>query len=340
VLEAAVDETLRAAGLKYELLLVDDASGDGSWSVINALARKNSAVKGISHRRNFGQDNAIMTGLRYTTGATVVVMDDDLQHAPADILKLRTELLRNGADVVYAHFRRKNRAFWKDLGRQFYARLAAWLIDKPPHIYISSFKIIRREVVQLITTFDGPHPCVDGLLFQVTNRFSWVEVDLWNRLAGQSTYTLGKSVEIIGRLAFSFSVKPLRLATWAGLLVCFFGFIGAMLVIAYRLAHSTEFDAQAAGWASLITMILFLGGIQMLVFGILGEYVGRTHVKVNRLPQAVIAETVSIDVVGEPMSGPHPSEADPRLPGRTAERLRTDHPSQDADAATGYQGTG
>jgi undecaprenyl-phosphate 4-deoxy-4-formamido-L-arabinose transferase len=238
---------LRKAGLSYELVLINDASPDRSWQVIKDLAKKNPALKGFSHRRNYGQDNAIMTGLRHATGAAIVVMDDDLQHAPEDIPRLHAEMVRSGADVVYAHFRKRRHAYWKQLGSWFNGKVAEWLINKPADIYLSPFKIIRREVADLVSVFDGPYPYFDGLLFQVTNRFSSIEVEHHERFAGTSSYTFLKSLQVWARLAFSFSVIPLRLITWIGALGFVLGSIGAMLVIIDRLIRPD----QAAGWASL-----------------------------------------------------------------------------------------
>jgi undecaprenyl-phosphate 4-deoxy-4-formamido-L-arabinose transferase len=297
-LGAAVDQVMRTAGLSYELLLVNDASPDNSWTVIRDLAQKNPAVKGLSHRRNFGQDNAIMTGLRHATGAAVVIMDDDLQHAPEDIPRLYAELARSGADVVYAHFRKIKQARWKNLGSWFNGKVAEWLMDKPSHIYLSPFKIVRREVVELVTSFDGPYPYIDSLLFQVTNRFSFIEAEHQKRFIGSSTYTLPKSLQVWSRLAVSFSIKPLRLVTWMGILTFVFGSLGAVLVVVDRVMNADQFSGEAAGWASLMVTVLVLAGVQMLALGIIGEYVGRSHVNIHRKPQAIVAETVSIEPIG------------------------------------------
>jgi len=290
-LEAAVAKAMQAGGFSYELLLVDDASPDQSWSVIKDLARTNQAIKGLCHRRNFGQDNAIMTGIRQASGAAVVIMDDDLQHSPADIPKLHAEMVRTGADVVYAHFRNPRLAFWKKFGSWLNGKVAEWLIDKPSHIYLSPFKIVRRDVVELVATFDGAYPYFDGLLFQVTSRFAFIDVDQHDRFAGASNYTFWNSLQVWGRLAFSFSITPLRLVLWIGILTFVFGCMSAVGVVIYRLMSPDQFTGEAVGWASLMVTLLVLASLQMLALGVLGEYVGRTHININRRPQATIAET-------------------------------------------------
>jgi polyisoprenyl-phosphate glycosyltransferase len=290
-LAAAVDKALNDAQLSYELLLINDSSPDRSWSVIEQLATRYSTIAGFNHRRNFGQDNAILTGIRNAAGRAIVVMDDDLQHSPDDIPRLYAEMSRSGADVVYAHFTEKRHKAWKKIGSWINGKFAQWLIDKPANIYMSPFKLIRREVAELVAMFDGPFPYLDSLLFQVTDRFSFIQAEHHPRLAGPSTYTVAKSLGVWSRLAFSFSVKPLRLVTWVGVAALAASAVGALIIILLRLAYPSEFNNTAAGWASLMVMVLVIGGLQMLFLGILGEYSGRTHININRKPQSVVAET-------------------------------------------------
>lgn len=286
-----MDKALNDAKLSYELLLVNDGSPDGSWSVIQQLAARYSTVVGFNHRRNFGQDNAILTGMRNANGRAIIIMDDDLQHSPDDIPRLYAEMNRSGADVVYAHFKEKKQKAWKKIGSWINGKFAQWLIDKPANIYMSPFKVVRREVAEFVATFDGPFPYVDSLLFQVTNRFSSISVEHHPRLAGRSTYTFAKSLNVWSRLAFSFSVKPLRLVTWVGVAALITSIVGALMIVMVRLVYPADFSNSAAGWASLMVMTLVIGGLQMLFLGILGEYSGRTHVNINRKPQSVVAET-------------------------------------------------
>jgi glycosyltransferase involved in cell wall biosynthesis len=273
------------------MVLVNDGSPDGSWSVIQRLARRYPTLVGFNHRRNFGQDNAILTGIRNSTGRAIVIMDDDLQHSPDDIPRLYDAMNQSGADVVYAHFEEKKQKAWKNAGSWINGKFAEWLIDKPANIYMSPFKIIRRDVAELITAFDGPFPYVDSLLFQVTERFSHIDTEHHPRFAGPSTYTFMRSLNVWSRLAFSFSVKPLRLVSWVGVTALVLSLLGVVMIVIARLLDPEDFSNSAAGWASLMIMVLVMGGLQMLFLGILGEYSGRTHVNINRKPQSVVAET-------------------------------------------------
>jgi len=286
-LNAAISEALAPLGIPYEVILVNDCSPDESWTVIEYLCRSHANVVGVDLRRNFGQDNAILTGIRLARGQYIAVMDDDLQHDPKDIPSLAAEL-EAGFDVVYAQFRKKRQKAWKNLGSWFAGKVAEWVLNKPKDIYLSPYKIFRREVADLICNYHGAEPYIDGLLLQVTSRVTQVPVEHRPRHSGQSTYTLWESIRIWTRIAFSFSVKPLRLVTILGLAFSVLGVLLGVAVILYRLSSPESFPESTAGWASLIVAMLFLGGIQMIFFGVLGEYAGRTYLRVSDQPQTAV----------------------------------------------------
>jgi len=299
-LVAVINEELRRLALDYEVILVNDGSADRSWSVVESLCRSNPHVIGVDLRRNFGQDNAILTGMRVARGRAVAVMDDDLQHDPNDLPALLARLDR-GADVVYSEFRVKHQAAWKNLGSWFNGKVAEWLLEKPKGIYLSPYKVIRREVAELICRYDGPEPYVDGLLFQVTSRFDQVPVEHHPRYHGRSNYSFARSVAVWARLAANFSVRPLRLVTWCGLL----GGLLAVIVVSYRLLYPQDFETAVAGWASLMVTQLVIGGARMIFLGILGEYVGRMHTAVaGRKPQATIREVLNPNDAAASSPGP------------------------------------
>jgi len=287
-LVAAIDATLGEAGLDYEVILVNDGSPDRSWSVVESLCRRNPHVVGIDLRRNFGQDNAIITGMRLARGRSVAIMDDDLQHDPGDLPTLLAKLDEDQADVVYADFRRKRQRFWKNLGSWFNGKVAEWVIDKPPGIYLSPYKVIRPEVVELVCRFDGPEPYIDGLIFQVTTRITQVPVEHHARFAGQSNYTFARSLRVWARLATSFSIKPLRLVTWCGFFLAALGCGLALLVIVYRIARPDNFGYAVAGWASLMVTQLLTASARMVFLGVIGEYAGRTYMSVCHKPQTAV----------------------------------------------------
>ena len=286
-LNAAISEALVPLGVRYEVVLVNDCSPDESWTVIEELCRRHANVVGVDLRRNFGQDNAILTGVRLARGQYIAVMDDDLQHDPRDIPSLISGL-EAGFDVVYAQFRKKRQKIWKNMGSWFAGKVAEWVLNKPKDVYLSPYKVFRREVADLICNYHGAEPYIDGLLLQVTSRITQVPVEHRARYSGRSTYTLWASIRIWTRIAFSFSVKPLRLVTVLGLAFSVLGVLLGIVVILYRLSSPENFPAGTAGWASLIVAVLFLGGVQLIFFGILGEYSGRTYLRVNDQPQTAV----------------------------------------------------
>jgi undecaprenyl-phosphate 4-deoxy-4-formamido-L-arabinose transferase len=291
-LVTAISDGVAAAGHGCEIILVNDCSPDRSWGVIQSLCERHGNVVGIDLRRNFGQDNAILTGLRIARGRYVAIMDDDLQHDPR-YLPVMLKKIEEGFDVVYADFRVKHQKRWKNIGSWFNGKVAEWVIDKPKSIYLSPYKIISSDVAALICRYDGPDPYVDGLLFQVTSRISNVPAEHQPRFAGKSTYTFWKSLRVWARLAFSFSVKPLRIVSLCGFGFAALGLIFTLVVVYYRLRYPEEFSAVAVGWASLMVAALVIGGVQMIFFGVLGEYAGRTYMKVNQKPQTAIREVLN-----------------------------------------------
>ncbi len=290
----AIDAALEPLEKRYEVVFVNDGSPDDSWRVIESICCTRPSYVGIDLRRNFGQDNAIMTGLRVSRGDVVAIMDDDLQHDPRDLPALIDALEREKADVVYAQFTTKHQKWWKNLGSWFNGVVAEWVIDKPKGIYLSPYKVIRREVAQLICRYDGPDPYVDGLLFQVTAHVAQEPVTHHPRRAGRGNYTLGRSLRVWARLATAFSVKPLRIVIWAGLLFGVLGGALAVYVVLYRLLYPQFFEQSVAGWASLMVTELLTSSVRMLFLGVLGEYAGRTYLAVSNKPQATVRTLLNL----------------------------------------------
>ena len=220
--------------ISYQVILVNDGSRDNSWQKIVAVAKKDKNITGINLRKNFGQDCALMAGLNNCNGSAVIIMDDDLQHDPADIPNLLAEL-KKGYDVVYARFTEKTQKLWKNLGSWFNGILANIVIKKPPHIYLSPFKAIDRKVVDEIINYNGAFPYIDGLLFRVTDNVSQKDVQHHERFAGKTNYNLWKSIRVWLCLATNFSVIPLRLASLLGFSFSLFGFILALAFFIYKL---------------------------------------------------------------------------------------------------------
>lgn len=288
----AIVEVMTTTDWSYEIILVNDFSPDDSWEIIRSLCEVAPSVIGVDLRRNFGQDNAILTGLRISRGQYVAIMDDDLQHHPKDLPALLTKLVK-GNDVVYADFRTKQQKLWKNIGSWINGKIAEWVLDKPKGLYLSPYKVIRRDVVEMICAYPGHAPYIDGLIFQATARISQVAVEHHRRLEGVGNYTFVRSVGVSARLAFSFSARPLRLIGAAGVMTAGLGLLLTLVVIIHRVFWPADFGPQTAGWASLMVAILISTGVQLIFFGALAEYTGRSFLLMSRKPQTSIRSVLN-----------------------------------------------
>ena len=270
-----------------EVVLVNDGSPDNSGDVCRALVGTATIpLVYIEHTRNFGEHNAVMTGLRHATGRYVITMDDDLQNPPAEVLKLYDHTRLGGWDVVYTRYAVKAHAGWRNLGSRFANGVADLLLDKPRGLYLSSFRCMASPVVEAVTLYRGPYPYVDGLIMQTTQRIDSIEVAHLPRAEGRSNYTLRRLVLLWLNLATSFSLAPLRLAILLGLVMALLGAVGAVATVVEALTS----DATPSGWASTMTVLLLVGGLQSMILGVLGEYVGRTFLSANGKPQGSVRE--------------------------------------------------
>lgn len=287
-LVAEVRETL--AAYDPEIVLVNDGSRDASEAVCEAIARSTPGVKFISLRRNFGEHNAVLCGLNHTEGEFVAVIDDDFQNPPTEIAKL-VEEARKGYDVVYSRYLHKCHSPWRNFGSWLHNRLADWLIDKPRGLYLSSFKVIRGEVVREVVKYKGPFAYIDGLIFRVTDSATSVVVDHCPRAEGRSNYTLRRLVRLTINMFLNFSMRPLRLCAFVGVLLSLLAVVLSVVVVIEKLMA----PAEPAGWASIMVAILGLSGVQFIFFGLIGEYLGKTYLDLNGTPQWVVKKRVFHD---------------------------------------------
>ncbi|MBN8928052.1 MAG: glycosyltransferase family 2 protein [Rhodospirillales bacterium] len=281
-----------------EVVLVNDGSPDDSDVACRSLLGTSTIpITYIEHARNYGEHNAVMTGLRHARGAYVITMDDDLQNPPEEVLRLYDHARLGGWDVVYTRYAVKQHEGWRNLGSRFANGVADRLLDKPKGLYLSSFRCMSAMVVQAVTRYSGPYPYVDGLVMQVTQRIDSIEVRHLPRLEGRSNYNLRRLVRLWLNLATSFSLAPLRLAIYAGLAMATLGTLGAVGTI----AEALFLRDTPSGWASTMVVILLVGGVQSMILGVLGEYVGRTFLSANGKPQGTVRRIERAD----PSHPPH-----------------------------------
>ncbi|MCC6718452.1 MAG: glycosyltransferase [Acetobacteraceae bacterium] len=276
-----------------EVVLVNDGSPDNSAEVCRAVVANPPLAAGtgaplrvvyIEHARNYGEHNAVMTGLRHASGRYVITMDDDLQNPPEEVTRLYDHARLGNWDVVYTRYASKKHAPWRNLGSRFANKVADWLLDKPKGLYLSSFRCMSALVVRSVTRYRGPYPYIDGLVMEVTQRIDSIEVRHLPRAEGRSNYTVKRLVRLWLNLATSFSLAPLRMAILAGVAMATLGMIGAVMTIGEALMRRDT----PSGWASTMTAILLVSGVQSLILGVMGEYVGRTFLSANGKPQGTV----------------------------------------------------
>ena len=271
-------------GWDYEIILVNDNPPDETWDVILRLCEDNPKIHGLCFSRNFGQHAALMAGYRHVNGGIVVSLDDDGQNPPEQMFRLIGGI-DGKHDLVYASEPEAPKEWWRVAGSKMTNRMFSWLLGKPKELYLSSYYAAKRFVIDEMVRCESPYPYVDGLALLSTTQYQNVAVDTREREEGESGYTFRSLVKLWTNGFTAFSVKPLRIATAAGACVSVIGVLLGILLIIQKLIWR---DAINAGWTSLMAVMLLLFGILMMIMGMVGEYVGRIFVTMNRSPQYVI----------------------------------------------------
>ncbi len=267
----------------YEIVLVDDGSRDDSWVALQSLrARYGDHMVAIQLMRNYGQHNALMCGLGVARGEYVVTMDDDLQNPPEEIPKLLAHIKNRGLDLVYGCPSDRNHAAWRNLGSRIVWHFYRTVFRNP--ITPTPFRIMRLQLARSVMFYDLNFTYLDGLLAWCTSRIDGVEVEHHPRAQGSSGYSLGKLLGLALNLYTNFSLLPLQLVSALGVVTAASGFLVGIYYLFQFLASSIA----VPGFASTIIAILILGGAQLLALGVIGEYLGRLHLNVNRKPQYVV----------------------------------------------------
>ena len=288
-LEELNQEITRQLGsINYELILVNDKSPDNSWQKIVALAQINPRIKGISLKKNSGQDNAIMAGLGQAAGEYIVIMDDDLQHAPEDILKLYKKC-KEGYDICYGLFTDKKQSVWKNAGSHLNGYLAEIFLKKPKGLYLSPFKIMKRSLVKEIKEYKGPFPYVDGIVLSLTSNITQVELLHRRRFEGKGNYNLFRSVSVFLRHITGYSLYPLRMATILGIFAAGLSFLLGVYFLVDYLTNARRVE----GWITLVLLIVFFNGLILMCVGMIGEYIGRIYLTLTYKRQYVIDKQVT-----------------------------------------------
>ena len=271
----------------YEIVLVNDCSPDGTFAVLERLARQDGRVCAVDLAKNFGQHAAIMAGLSHTRGDFVVCLDDDGQ-TPADEVGKLLSKLEEGYDVVYASYEHKQHSVFRNFGSWLNGKMTEIMLGKPRDLSLTSYFAAQRFIIDEMLRYEHCFPYVMGLVLRSTKNICNVPVNHRLRQEGHSGYNLGKLISLWMNGFTSFSIKPLRLATYLGCFTALAGFLYALvIVVRYFTIHLAPI-----GWSSTTALLLIIGGIILVVLGLVGEYVGRIFMCVNASPQYVERQVV------------------------------------------------
>ncbi len=272
---------------EYEIVLVNDCSPDDTFNVIRKICAENDNIIGVNHAKNFGQHAALMSGFHFITGDIVVCLDDDGQTPANEVDKLISKI-EEGYDVVYAEYGYKHHSVYRNWGSHMNKVMTEIMLNKPKELYISSFFAAQRFIIDEIINYRGAYPYVIGLVLRSTKNISNVKVNHRERIEGESGYSLDKLISLWMNGFTSFSILPLRLASYGGALIASIGFIYAIVVIVQKIIN----ENTTLGWSSIMVVLLILGGLNLLVLGLIGEYIGRIYMNLNNSPQYVIKNIV------------------------------------------------
>ena len=285
---------LDAVASAHEIILVDDGSPDRSWDAIATAAKKDDRVRGIRLMRNFGQHNALLVGIRAARYQIIVTLDDDLQNPPEEIGRL-LEQLTDDVDVVYGSPISEKHSLWRSAASRITKFALQEAMGAPAARSVSSFRVFRTDLRRAFERFQSPDISVDVLLTWATSRFAAIGVRQEPRSEGRSNYTFGRLVHHALNMMTGFTSRPLRVASMVGFLFTFFGVVVFVVVVARYFVGGNS----VPGFPFLASIIAIFSGVQLLILGIMGEYVARMHFRLMERPTYVVAETTDDDA-GDP----------------------------------------
>lgn len=296
-LRFVVDEiksVVKGKGDDYEVVLVNDCSPDNVFSVIQKLCKADKNIKGICLAKNFGQHAALMAGYAQCTGSIIVSADDDGQ-TPIDEVYSLINKLNEGYDVVYGTYEIKRHSRFRNFGSRINEIMMECLMNKPKEIHMTSFFVAKKFVISECLSYKCAYPYVLGLVLRTTKSIANVTVKHRSRTEGTSGYSLSKLLSLWINGFTAFSVKPLRIASVAGIISALIGFIVAVYTVVNKIFHPDVL----MGYSSLMAAMLLIGGIIMVILGLIGEYIGRIYICINNSPQYVIREKINFDEAEE-----------------------------------------
>jgi glycosyltransferase involved in cell wall biosynthesis len=270
----------------FEVVLVNDGSQDDSEAVCARLVERFPRIVVFVHlSRNFGEHNAVLAGFMQSRGRYVAVLDDDGQNPPEEVTRMLEDLKRKNYDVVYGHYIEKKHSAFRNFGSWFNDKIATMMLQKPKDLYLSSFKVMNRFLVNEIIKYRGPYPYADGLIYRVTRNIGQIPVEHRPSANGPSRYTFRRLVRLWLNMFLNFSIKPLRLSIYVGLLTSCLSVVALIAILIDRVWITPN---VTLGIPTVLGTIVLLAGIQLMILGLVGEYLGRLYLDQTGTPQYVI----------------------------------------------------
>ncbi len=274
----------------YEIITVVDGSPDNVFDVLCNIAQKDRHLRIVNLSKNFGQANARMANFTYATGDFIVCIDDDGQ-CPIDKVIDLVEPLENGYDISMADYPVKKQSWFKNFGSNVNKFTTRLILDVPKDFRSTNFFAFKKFVKDQMILYKNPYPFIDGLFSQITNKIAYVPMEERDRISGGTGYTFKKLLGLWMNGFTAFSVRPLRISSLIGVICAIVGFVFGIVTVIRKLVVP---DIQI-GWSSTISVLLFIGGLLMLMLGMIGEYIGRIYISINDAPQFVVRELVNFD---------------------------------------------
>lgn len=290
VINEIIDKVLEKPEYDYEIIAVNDCSPDNVYDVLCELARKNPKIKVINFAKNVGKHGGIMAAYSFVKGEYVIGVDDDGQ-CPVNKLWELLSPLDEGYDVSIAKYPKKKESFLKKFGSKVNDLMVRILLDKPKNCVFTNFIARKKFVCDEMIKYTNPYPYLEGLSLRTTQNIAFVPMEERERLSGKSGYTFSKSLKLWFNGLTAFSVKPLRISSFLGIVCSIIGFLFGAFTVVNKLIH----PHIQAGYTSVIALMLFIGGLVMMILGMIGEYVGRIYICLNNAPQYVIRNKINLD---------------------------------------------
>ena len=287
VVELTMEEMEKMNRREFEFVLVNDySSSPKTMPVLKKLAEEYPCVTVLNLAKNAGQHNAIMAGLNYAKGDILIGMDDDMQTHPSQLPYLFEEL-EKGYDIVYGYYPEKKHSAFRNFGSWVNYISVRILIGKPKELKTSSYWVARKFVRDYVIEYQAPYVYIQGLFLRTTRNISCIPIQHFQREEGESNYTFKRLLKLWSNI-IGFSITPLRLTEYCGFGLSLLSIIAAVVVLIRKILN----PAMALGWPSLMIVICFFSGIQLMFLGLIGEYIGRMFLGLNRQPQYVIREVI------------------------------------------------